>query len=90
MDETAALQDCPLCGRPMIPGGSIDEHHLKPRSQGGREKFLVHKICHDKIHRTLKEREIARHYASWEALKAHPEIAKFIEWAKKRPPEFMG
>jgi len=80
---------CPLCGRPMIPGPSVDEHHLLPRSQGGREKFAVHKICHEKIHRTLKEREIARHYASWDALRTHPEIATFVAWVQKRPPEFM-
>jgi len=47
---------CPLCGRALIPGPSTDEHHLTPRSLGGKEKFLVHKICHQKIHRTIAEK----------------------------------
>jgi len=42
--------DCPLCGRPLIRGDSVDEHHLIPKSQGGRDKYLIHKVCHQKIH----------------------------------------
>jgi hypothetical protein len=74
----------------MIPGPTVDEHHLTPRSQGGREKFQLHKVCHLKIHQALKPRELARQYNSWELLRGHPEVAKFIEWVKKRPPEFLG
>jgi hypothetical protein len=80
---------CPLCGRPLIPGPSIDEHHLTPRSQGGKDKHVVHKVCHRKIHQTFSEKQLARGYASWEALAAHPDIAAFITWVRKRPPEFL-
>ena len=80
---------CPLCGRALIPGPSTDEHHLTPRSHGGKEKFLVHKICHQKIHRTIAEKDLARRYNNWQALAEHPEIHAFINWVKKRPPEFM-
>jgi hypothetical protein len=38
----------------------------------------------------LKPREIARHYTTWEALRDQPEIATFIDWVRKRPPEFLG
>jgi len=82
--------DCPLCGRELVQGPTIDEHHLVPRSQGGKEKVLVHKVCHQKIHQALKPRELARTYNTWEALRGHPEIDKFIQWVKKRPPEFLG
>jgi hypothetical protein len=85
-----AVQLCPLCGRLLTPGDSVDEHHLTPRSQGGREKQLIHKVCHQKIHQTFKPRELARHFNSWDALKTHPEINKFIEWVQKRPSEFLG
>jgi len=81
---------CPLCDRPMVLGATIDEHHLTPRSQGGREKFRLHKVCHLKIHQALKPRELARQYNTWESLRTHPEVAKFIDWVKKRPPEFLG
>ena len=83
------VADCPLCGRALIPGPSTDEHHLTPRSHGGKQKFLVHKICHQKIHRTIAEKDLARRYNSWQALAEHPEIHAFINWVKKRPPEFM-
>lgn len=85
-----APEPCPLCGRPLIAGPSVDEHHLVPRSQGGKEKFLVHKICHQKIHQVFTEKELARHFSSWALLQSHEEIAVFIQWVKKRPPEFLG
>jgi hypothetical protein len=86
--QVEAASVCPLCGRMMIPGRSSDEHHLLPKSRGGREKFLVHRVCHRKIHATLSEKELARAYASWEALRAHPEIHRFIQWLANKPPEF--
>lgn len=86
----ADLPDCPLCGRPLIAGPTIDEHHLLPRSRGGKEKFLIHKICHQKIHRALTEKDLERHYRDWASLRAHPQIALFIQWVRRRPPTFMG
>ncbi len=79
---------CPLCGRPIVPGPSADEHHLVPRSKGGRAKFLLHRVCHRKIHATLTESELAASYATWEALLAHPQIAAFVRWVASKPPEF--
>ena len=66
----AAPADCPLCGRPLVPGPSVDEHHLVPKSRRGRDKFLVHRVCHTKIHATLSAKELADHYNTWEALRA--------------------
>ena len=86
----AAPADCPLCGRPLVPGPSVDEHHLVPKSRRGRDKFLVHRVCHTKIHATLSEKELADHYNTWEALRAQPEITVFIDWVRKKPPEFMA
>jgi len=91
--EVAALplatSSCPLCGRPLVPGPSVDEHHLVPKSRRGREKFLVHRVCHTKIHATLSEKHLAAEYHTWEALRAHPQIASFIGWVQNKPPEFM-
>jgi hypothetical protein len=80
---------CPLCGRPLIAGPSVNEHHLIPRSHGGRVVGGVHRVCHDKIHAVLSEKDLARDYATWEALRGHPEIARFIDWVRRKPPEFM-
>lgn len=78
---------CPLCGRPLGTV-NIDRHHLVPRTFKGREQFPVHKICHRKIHSVLSERELLQHYHSWEALRAHPDIATFIAWVARKPPGF--
>lgn len=48
----------------------------------------VHQICHNEIHATLTEAELARDYNTPEALRAHPRLAKFIAWVRKRPPAF--
>lgn len=72
----------------MVAGASVDEHHLVPRSEGGVVKEKVHRICHRKIHATFSEKELARHFPTWEALRAHPSIADFIRWVANKPPEF--
>ncbi len=88
----AAPPDCLLCGRTIELGPTADEHHLVPRSQGGRTEpgnlALLHRVCHRKIHATFSERELARDYSDWAALRAHPEIAAFVHWLRGKPPVF--
>ncbi len=80
---------CPLCDRVMVKGPSIDEHHFLPKCKGGKEKTLVHKTCHRKLHQTFTENELRDQYDSPEKCRAHPEIDKYIKWLKKKPPEFI-
>ncbi len=89
-DESEPI--CPLCERSIPAGVPQSQHHLVPRLRGGRhgETVLLHQICHNEIHATLTETELARDYASIEALRAHPRIAKFIRWVSRRPPEFRS
>lgn len=81
---------CALCGRPIPPEARQSLHHLVPRLRGGKggAVVLLHQICHNEIHATLTETELARDYASVERLRQHPRIAKFIDWVAKRPPTF--
>ena len=72
----------------MVPGSSIDEHHLVPKSQGGRAAQLVHRVCHRKIHATFTESQLAGEFSTWQALRAHPEIAAFVRWLRNKPAEF--
>ena len=78
--------DCFLCGRPL--GKRIEGHPVVPKSRGGRETAPVHPICHRAIHRFLTNQQIARDFASPRALRAHPEIAKFIAWVADKDPDF--
>lgn len=84
------LGPCPICGRPMIPGPSVDRHHWTPRREGGGDRSWLHRICHKKLHSLFTERELAELYPTAEALRAHPEIATFVRWARKQPPGAVG
>lgn len=79
---------CPLCDRP-IPPAQADAHHLVPKSRGGRHTAVLHRVCHRQIHALLGEAELARHYASIDALRAHPELSAFIAWVRGKPPDFF-
>lgn len=84
------MSDCPLCARELVPGPTIDEHHLIPKLKGGRKgpKVTLHKVCHSKIHSIFSESELARLYNTVEKLLEHPDIQTFVEWEKKKHPEF--
>jgi len=86
----ASLGPCPLCGREMVAGPSVDLHHWVPKSRGGWEAAPMHRVCHRAVHAALDEREIADAYATPEALRAHPEIAAFLRWVRAKPPEFTA
>ncbi|WP_370208867.1 HNH endonuclease [Pararhodobacter marinus] len=83
---------CALCGRPIPADVPQSLHHLVPKLKGGKNgpTVLLHHICHKEIHATLSEAELARDYATPEALRAHPRLAKFIAWVSKRPPGFLS
>ncbi|MDB5959002.1 MAG: hypothetical protein JWP59_296 [Massilia sp.] len=78
---------CPLCGR-LLGNINVDRHHLVPKSFKGKEQFLVHKICHRKIHSVFTERQLAQSFHTWEALRADPDIGAFIAWVARKPPAF--
>ena len=82
---------CPLCGR-EIPAGHGSRHHLIPVLKGGRggETVLLHGSCHSKLHSVFTEAQLARDYNTVEKLLTHEEIAKFVRWIQKRPPEFRA
>ena len=81
---------CPLCRRPIPPDAKQSLHHLIPRLRGGKggPTVLLHQICHNEIHATLTETELARSYNTIDALRTHQRLEKFISWVSKRPPEF--
>ena len=86
--EPELPESCPICGRPMVAGSSVDRHHWVPRTFGGREWGWLHQICHRKIHALFSENELARRYNTAGEIRGHPEMKKFVSWVKRRPPEF--
>ena len=79
---------CPLCGRELVPGASVNEHHLVPKSRKGRETVRLHRICHAAIHARIGEKELAADYHTIERLLEHPGIRRFVDWVRNKPPEF--
>ena len=88
--ETAEFDICPLCERPMVPGPSVNLHHLIPRTYKGTDTIALHRICHSKIHSVLSEKELRDHFHTIDRLRSHPEIARFIKWVARKPPAFMN
>jgi hypothetical protein len=83
---------CPICGRSLIAGKSVNEHHLVPRSLKGKPEHRVtlHTICHNKIHSVFTERELLSYYHTVDRIVTHPEIVKFVTWVRKKDPEFRS
>jgi len=73
-------------------------HHLIPRKVRSNKWFKkrytreamqqgikVCKQCHKAIHRLIPaEKELGRHHNTRAKLLAHPEIAKYLQWKRKR------
>lgn len=78
---------CPICERPL--DDTADEHHLIPKTFRGKETISLHRICHNAIHTTFTERELAKHYHTIERIKVHPIIIKFVQWIKNKPIDYF-
>jgi len=83
---------CPLCLRPIPKAVKQSHHHLIPKLKGGKggPTVLVHQICHNEVHATLTEAELAREFNTPEALRTHLKLGAFFEWVSKRPPDFYA
>ena len=81
---------CPLCERSIPVHAKSSKHHLTPKLKGGTHRGTVrlHQICHSAIHARYSEAEIARRLADVEALRADPELQRFVAWVRTKPDDF--
>ena len=81
---------CALCGRAIPPGARASRHHLTPKLKGGAKLPTVrlHQICHSAVHARFSETELARRLNDVEALRADPDLARFLEWVRTKPDGF--
>ena len=89
MGAAGDLGPCPVCGRDMVDGPSVDRHHWVPRTEGGCETGYLHLICHRMIHRVFDEKQLATAYAEPSAVRSHPEIRRFVAWVRRQPLEYV-
>lgn len=81
------MDKCPICDRDL---GTelVEEHHLIPKSQKGKETIKIHSICHRKIHSLFTEKELKKYFHTVERLKQDEKMAIFIEWVQNKPSNF--
>jgi hypothetical protein len=78
-----ARDPCPLCGRPNF---HPSDHHLVPKSRGGKVTETICRDCHTAIHAHFTNAELERELASVDALLAHPAFAKVVRFIAKQDP----
>lgn len=85
---------CAICGRTE----TLTRHHLIPRTRHHnkrtkrdfariqvQEVVRICRPCHTQIHALLTEKELERDFNSIDKLRAHPGLAKFAAWIRRRP-----
>lgn len=86
----AEVLTCALCGRETPV---LTQHHLMPISQGRRKGIKIQDLpsvgfcaaCHNYVHTTFSNSELAGFYGTLEALQEHEGVQKFVAWVKKQP-----
>lgn len=76
-----SFDPCPLCGR---PNDDPTEHHLVPKSRGGKITKTLCRDCHKAIHAVFTNVELETTYNTVESLMSHPELAKMIGFIRKQ------
>jgi hypothetical protein len=62
----------------------MSKHHLVPKCKKGKETVDLHRVCHDFIHATFTDKELAQDYNTIEKLLADERVQKFGKWASKK------
>ena len=87
---------CELCSRQVR---DLTRHHLIPqtRHKNRRNKrdfdrvdvkhciALLCRPCHSHIHATIANKMLEREFNTVEALAAHPDIHRFVQWIADKP-----
>ena len=86
---------CELCDRVVQ---RLTRHHLVPRTRHKNKRNKktfdrreIHRTvglcspCHRHVHTVLDNKELEREYNTLEALKAHPDVERFVEWVRCKP-----
>jgi 5-methylcytosine-specific restriction enzyme A len=77
---------CHLCGR-HVPNQLITLHHLLPKQKGGTaaERVPLCRPCHKQLHAVFSNGELAKRFATIDALRVAEELQAFLKWIRKQP-----
>ena len=64
----------------------ITLHHLLPRQKGGKaeDRTPLCKPCHKQLHAMFSNKDLARRYATIEALRSADVLQPFLSWIRKQ------
>lgn len=84
---------CPLCQREC----ALTFHHLIPRKMHRRTYFRKHysreqlnqgiaicRACHNGIHKTYDEMQLAKHFHNLASLQQDPTLARHFQWVARQ------
>lgn len=74
---------CPICGRPNY---HPSDHHMVPKSRGGRTTKTICADCHRSIHSLFTNKELEEKYNTPEILLANEDFARMIKFISKQDP----
>ncbi len=82
--------ECELCAREMK---NLTVHHLIPRQHTKRKNLEISptidicSACHRQIHVLFDNKHLAQELNTIKALKAEPQMRKFLTWVRKQNPQ---
>ena len=84
--QTRPYVEPPLCELCLRESVRFTEHHLVPRSRGGKfgPKVRLCPTCHRQLHAMFSEKTLASELNSIERLRADPDFAGYLIWAGKQ------
>jgi hypothetical protein len=84
MQRDEAPSPCPLCLRPNY---WPSDHHLVPKSRGGKVTETICQDCHGAIHQLFSNKELEREHSTVESLLADERFKKTVAFIAKQDPK---
>ena len=75
--------ECPICQR---PNHRPSDHHMVPRSRGGKATETICCDCHRAIHACFTNKELEETFHTVEALLTNETFSKMINFIAKQDP----
>ena len=84
--EPHSFEEKPVCELCLRESARFTEHHLVPRSRGGKHgpKARLCPTCHRQLHAMFSEKTLANELNSVEQLRADPDFAGYLKWASRQ------
>jgi 5-methylcytosine-specific restriction endonuclease McrA len=76
------LKKCLLCERD-VP--SLTDHHIVPKSRGGKALIAICKDCHRQLHALFDNKTLEEELNTEEAIKLNKQFRNYLKWIRRRP-----